>query len=494
MTSVSETIPVFGQYIGGTWEVGDSTHLIDVLNPATEEVVARVPRGTASDAARAIAAARNAFDHGPWASYTVEERRDALRRMLEIFERRRDELVELNIATGGAARPIAEFLQVDTAIAHLRDMVMRVMPTFEWERPGPAHVGQGVGQGIVVREPFGVASLISAYNFPLLLNIVKVAPALAAGCTAVLKPAATTPIEALIIAEIAEEAGLPAGVLNVVTGDRDVAYEMSTNPDVDIVSFTGSDTVGKLIYQQAAASLKKVVLELGGKSASIITEDANLEKAAGEIVMHTTMHAGQGCALLTRALVHRSRVDEFVEILKQGFAQVRVGDPADPTSSMGPLISADQRQKVENLIARGIEEGAKIAVGGGRPERDRGFFVNPTIFVDVDNSMDIAQTEFFGPVGVVIPFDDDDDAVRIANDSDFGLWGAVRAKDPARALAIARRLRTGTVVINGGGGIFGHGLMPYGGYKNSGIGREYGEAGLDEYLETKAITWGVAEG
>lgn len=495
MTTVGTRIAEYGQYIDGAWTDIEASQLIDVINPASEVVVARVTRGTAEDARQAISAARRAFDQGPWSTYSVEQRREVLARMLIIFERRRDELVEINISTGGAARPIAEFLQVDAALAHLRDMIERVMPTFEWERPGPAHVGSGVGQGIIVREAFGVASLISAYNFPLLLNMVKIVPALAAGCTTILKPAATTPIEALIIAEVADEAGLPKGVLNVVTGDREIAYEMSTNPDVDVVSFTGSDTVGKLIYQQAAGTLKKVILELGGKSALIVTEDANLEKAAQEIVMHTTMHAGQGCALLTRSVVHRSRVDEFVELLKEGFAHVRVADPMEAGTSMGPLISASQREKVEELIAQGISEGAKIAIGGGRPDGlDRGFFINPTVFVDVDNSMAVAQKEFFGPVNVVIPFDTDDDAVRIANDSDFGLWGAVRAKDPERALAIARRLRTGTVVLNGGGGLFAHPLMPYGGYKNSGLGREYGAAGLDEYLETKAITWGVAEG
>jgi acyl-CoA reductase-like NAD-dependent aldehyde dehydrogenase len=417
--------------------------------------------------------------------------------MAAILDRRRDEIVELNIAETGAARAIAGPVQVDAAIAHFHDTVDRVMVQYQWESPAPAQTGNGIGQGIVVREPFGVAALISAYNFPLLLNVVKVAPALAAGCTAVLKPAPAAPLEGLIFAEIAEEAGLPAGVLNVITGDREASEELSVNPDVDVVSFTGSVAVGKLIYEQAARTLKKVILELGGKSAHIITEDADLAAAAADVVGHTTIHAGQGCSLLTRTLIHRSRADELVEILKQHFAGITVGDPAAPGTAMGPLVSEAQRAKVEGLIAAGLAEGAHLAVGGGRPEGvERGFFIEPTLFVDVDNSMTIAQTEFFGPVNVVIPFDDDDEAVRIANDTEYGLYAAVRAKDPVRALNIARQLRAGTVSVNGGAnaGPFPNTQLPYGGYKNSGLGREYGVAGLEEYLETKTITWPVAQG
>ena len=480
-------------FINNEW-VESSGELIDVINPATEEVIARIPQGTREDVLHAIGAARTAFDEGPWPRMSVEERREVLGRMVAILDRRREELVELNMAEAGSARGIAEVLQIGAAIEHLRDMVDRVMPRYDWETPLPATVGNGVGQGVVVKEGFGVAALISAYNFPMLLNMVKVAPALAAGCTAVLKPASTTPLEALVLGEIAREAGLPAGVLNIVTGDRTVAHELSTNPDVDVVSFTGSDTVGKLIYEQAAPTLKKVVLELGGKSPHIITEDADLNKAAQEIVAHTTIHAGQGCSLLTRTLVHRSKVDELVEILKVMFAHVTVGDPADPNTTMGPLISESQRATVEELIATGVAEGARIAIGGGRPKGlEKGFFVEPTVFVDVDNSMTIARTEFFGPVNVIIPFDTDEEAVRIANDSEFGLYAAVRAKDPARAYAMARQIRAGGVVVNGGGGGFPT-FQPYGGYKNSGLGREYGESGLEEYLETKSIMWGVAEG
>jgi aldehyde dehydrogenase (NAD+) len=494
-TAVETQIKEYEIFVDGAWVAGGSGRLREVVNPATEEVVARITDGTAADARAAISAARRAFDEGPWPSATVEERRAVLARMVKVLDRRRDELIDINVTTGGAPRGIAEMIQVGAAIEHLRDMVNRVMPRFDWEKPSPAHVGAGIGQGLVRREPYGVAALISAYNFPLLLAVVKVAPALAAGCTAVLKPASTTPIEALILAEVAQEAGLPAGVLNIVTGEKDVSLEMSTSPDVDIVSFTGSDTVGKLIYEQAAPTLKKVVLELGGKSANIITDDADLDRAAADVVMNTTIHAGQGCSLLTRTVVHRSRVDELVEKLRAAFGALTIGDPADPATMVGPLISEAQRDKVENLIARGIAEGATVAIGGGRPSaQERGYFVEPTIFVDVDNSMTIAQEEFFGPVNVIIPFDTDDEAVRIANDSKFGLWAAVRSADPVRAYDIAKRIRAGTVVVNGGGGAFPNTFLPYGGYKDSGLGREYGEAGLEEYLETKSVIWGVAGG
>lgn len=482
-------------YIDGRWVDARSTAVTQIINPATEEVIGSVPEASREDAVAAITAARRAFDEGPWPRMSVQERGTVLGRMVDGLVQRRDALIELNILETGSTRPIAAALQVDAAIAHFRDMVDRVMPTFAWERPSPAHVGLGVGQGIVVREPIGVASLITAYNFPLLLNVVKIAPALAAGCTAVLKPAPTTPLEGLIFGEIADEAGLPPGVLNIVTGDREVSEELTVHPDVDIVSFTGSVAVGKAVYEQAARSLKRVVLELGGKSAHIITEDADLGAALNDMVTHTVTHAGQGCAFLTRTLVHRSRVDEFVALLVDRFAQITVGDPAEESTTMGPLISEAQRDKVESLIRQGVDEGARIVVGGGRPPHcERGFFVEPTVFVDVDNSMAIAQTEFFGPVNVVIPFDTDDEAVRIANDTDFGLYGAVRAKDPVRAVAIARQLRTGYVIVNGGGGAMPNTVLPYGGYKNSGLGREYGEAGLEEFLETKSIAWGVAAG
>jgi len=288
---------------------------------------------------------------------------------------------------------------------------------------------------------------------------------------------------------------ISAGVLNVITGGREANKVLTTHPAVDIVSFTGSDAVGRQIYAQAADSLKKVVLELGGKSANIVLEDADLDAVAAEVVAHTTKQAGQGCSLLTRTLVHNSRRDELVAKVVELLAQVRVGDPADASTDMGPLISDAQRAKVEELIAAGLAEGATLAYGGGRPAGlDRGYYVEPTLFTDVTNDMSIAREEFFGPVNVVIGFDSDEEAVALANDNPYGLSGAVHAKDPVRAYAIARKLRTGGVVVNGGGGAFPNTSAPFGGYKASGLGREYGAWGIDEYLQTKAITWGVARG
>jgi aldehyde dehydrogenase (NAD+) len=481
-------------FIGGEWIDSELGGVAPVVNPATETVIGVAPVSGRGDAIRAIEAARAAFDDGPWPRMSTRERSAVLLRMAEIMEKRQDEIIDLNIAETGCSRAGAASFQTGIPIAHFRDMADRVLLTFPMETPLPPHVGMGIGQGVVRREPFGVAALISAYNFPFYLNLMKLGPALAAGCTTVLKPAPNTPLEAFILGEIAQEAGLPDGVLNIVTGDTDAAAELTTNPLVDVVSFTGSDTVGRKVFEQAASTLKKVVLELGGKSANIICDDADLTRAIGGVVRDTILHAGQGCAYLTRTLVHRSRYDELVEMLTGALAGVVVGDPALPETTMGPLGSAEQRERVEALIATGLAEGATLAFGGGRPAHlDKGFYIEPTLFVDVDNSMTIARREFFGPVMIVMPFDDDAEAIRIANDSDFGLAGGVWAKDPVRAYQIGGQLRTGYVTINGGGG----GLNPdgpFGGYKQSGLGRERGAAGMDEFLQTKTMIWGVAAG
>ncbi|MFT4042411.1 MAG: aldehyde dehydrogenase family protein [Gordonia sp. (in: high G+C Gram-positive bacteria)] len=481
-------------FIDGNWVESDTGTIEPVINPATEEPIGFAPVGNRADTIRAIRAARHAFDEGPWPRMPIRERSAIMLRMVEALEKRREEIISCNIAETGCTRAGAESFQSGIPIAAFRDMAERVMLTFAWETPLPPQQGVGIGQGVVVREPFGVAALISAYNFPLFLNLAKLAPALAAGCTTILKPAPTTPLEALLLGEIAQEAGLPDGVLNIVTGDIDASAELTTNPLVDVVSFTGSDVVGRKVFEQAAPTLKKVILELGGKSACIVCEDADIERVTAAVVRDTILHAGQGCAFLTRTLVHRSRYDELVEAVGARLAAIRVGDPASPDTMMGPLQTAAQRARVEELIASGVAEGARIVTGGGRPAHlNKGFFIEPTLFVDVDNSMTIAQREVFGPVMIIMPFDDDDEAVRIANDSDYGLAGGVWAKDPVRASEIGRRLRTGYVTLNGGGGAM-NPDGPFGGYKQSGLGRERGAAGLDEFLQTKTMIWGVAAG
>ena len=466
-----------------------------MINPATEEVIGTTPSGTVSDVQHAIKAARQAFDDGPWPRMSARQRSDVLLRMADAMRARYDELVALSVAESGSTHMLAHSLQVaePTRAFHRsrRDMCCRGSTS----RPGwlPRTDTFSVRVSYCANLP-AWPRLITAYNFPLFLNLFKVAPALAAGCTTILKPSPYTPLQAMILGEIALEADLPPGVLNIVTGDVDASRELTTNPMVDVVSFTGSEAVGRQVNRQAADTFKRVMLELGGKSANIICDDADLDKVAPDVVRGLTIHAGQGCALLTRTLVSASRHDELVAKVQHLLAQVRVGNPADEDTVMGPLIRETQRTKVEAMIDRArTRRRSDVAFGGGRPAHlDRGFFVEPTLLVGVDNSMEIARQEVFGPVGVIIPFDGDDDAVRLANDSEYGLGGGVWSADAGRAFTIARRLRTGAVSVNGGGGL--NASAPFGGYKHSGIGREWGAFGIDEFLEHKAVTWPIATG
>jgi acyl-CoA reductase-like NAD-dependent aldehyde dehydrogenase len=384
-------------FIDGSWTDSESGELLEVIiNPATEKTIGTVAQATRDDVAQAIRAGRRAFDDGRWPLMSPRERSVILPRMADAMERRRQKLVELNIRGAGSVRALAESLQVAIPIDHFRDTAQLVLLRFPFEQPMLPTTDAGLSQGVVLREPAGVAALISAYNFTLFLNLFKVAPALAAGCTVVLKPAPTTPLEAFVLGEIAQEADLPAGVLNIVSGDVETGQELTTNPMVDVVSFTGSDAVGKLVASQAAATLKKVVLEFGGKSANIICDDADLQKVLPSVLQGMLTHSGQGCALLTRTLVHRSRYDELLQMAKQALSYVTVGDPADPSTAVGPLISAAQREKVESLIAIGLSQGAEVAFSGGRPAGlDKGFFVEPKLLTGVSNEMAVAQKEFF---------------------------------------------------------------------------------------------------
>lgn len=478
-------------YIDGRWVAGRGGEL-EVINPANEEVIGRVPEASVADIQDAVSAARRAFDDGPWGRMTPAERSKLLVAFHEACVARKQEILDLNVAEAGSTQLLADFLQVSIPLEHFRWFAERAA-TYPFEEPLPPTIGMGIGQGVVRKEPAGVVAAITPFNFPFFLNLWKLGPALATGNTMVLKPSPYTPLEAFLLGEIADEVGLPPGVLNVVTGDVDAGRELTTSPDVDIVSFTGSDVVGRKVMAQAAEGLKKTLLELGGKSALIVCAGSDLDKVVPQAIMGFTTHCGQGCALTTRILVQRSIHDDLVERIRNFLGFMSIGDPADPTVMVGPLIRESQRERVERYVELGRAEGAQVAFGGGRPPGlDRGYFVEPTLFTGVDNSMRIAREEIFGPVGCVIPFDDIDEAVRIANDSPYGLAGGVWHPDPIVAYDIARRIRAGTITVNGGGGGFGsHG--PFGGFKQSGVGRELSDYGLLEYLELKTVQWGVGQ-
>jgi aldehyde dehydrogenase (NAD+) len=477
-----------GLYINGEWVDGAGDDAVEVINPATEEAWARVPQATIPDVDRAVGAARDAFDAGPWPRMSPRERSDALLRFMHGVADRRSELVDLIIAEAGAARPIAEALQFDTPLRYAFWFAERAA-TFPYEDPLPPQASpRGLGQGVILKEPAGVVAAITAFNYPMYLNLAKVAPALAVGNTVVLKPSPYTPLEALVLGEIADAAQLPPGVLNVVTGGVPESERLTTHPAVDMVSFTGSDLVGRQIMRQAGDGLKKVVLELGGKSPNVVFAGSDVERFAAAAAYALTIHAGQGCALPTRILAERPIYDDVVAGLVAALAKVKVGDPAEPTVTMGPLIREAQRERVERYVATGSAEGARLACGGGRPgDLPRGFFFEPTLFADVESAMTVAQDEIFGPVGVVIPFDTTDQAIAIANDTRYGLAASIWHPKPAVAYELARRVRAGTVSINGGGGPSPWG--PFGGYKQSGIGREFGDYGMLEFTQLKTVSW-----
>ena len=485
-------------YIGGNWVKPKGGEAYTVINPATEEAIGEVPVGTAADADAAIAAAREAFDKGPWPKKDWRERAVILQQFHDALVARKDEIVQLCVAEAGSIIPVASIMQFDMALDGLQyyiDQIQRrefVIPSSVSAHTNWATGGETLGSTVKVYEPLGVSVGITAYNYPFFLNLAKLGPALASGCTFILKPAPQTPLEAMILGDIASEVGIPPGVFSIVTGGVDVGEKLTTDPRVDQISFTGSDKVGAMIQAQAAPSLKRVALELGGKSAMIVCEDADLEQAAFAGVVNFTNQCGQGCILQTRQLVHNSIKDQYIEMLKAMASQVKMGDPADPDTGMGPLISAAQRERVLAYIEQGKADGNSLVYGGSIPPGlDRGFFVEPTIFDCPSNSTAIAQEEVFGPVVCVIGFDTEEEAIAIANDSQYGLSGGVFSQDPGRAYRIAMQMRTGGVLINGGGGRL-NPSVPFGGYKRSGIGREYGEEGLNEYLEIKVIDFRAA--
>ncbi|MFB4316872.1 aldehyde dehydrogenase [Actinomadura sp. 21ATH] len=463
----------------------------DTLNPATGEVLGAAADATAADMDEAIAAARRAFDETGWPR-DVALRVRCLRQLRDALRRHSDELREMTIAEVGAPRFLTAGAQLDGPVADL-GWFADLAESYEWTRD----LGRAEPMGMpsarrVVREPVGVVGAITPWNFPHQINLAKLGPALAAGNTVVLKPAPDTPWCAAVLGVlIATETDIPPGVVNIVTSsDHALGAQLAEDPRVDLVSFTGSTATGRAVMTSAAATLKKVFLELGGKSAFVVLDDADLRAACSYAAFSSVAHAGQGCALTTRILVPRDRYEEATEIISRTLRSVGAGDPNDEATMCGPVISARQRDRIEGYLELALKEGGAFACGGGRPEgRDRGFWIEPTLITGLTNDARTAREEIFGPVLVLLPHDGDDDAVRIANDSPYGLSGAVYGTDVERARGVAARLRTGTVSVNGG--VWYGADVPFGGYKQSGIGREMGAAGFEEYLEIKSIAEGV---
>ena len=463
-------------YIDGAWVPSGGTGTIDVYGAATEEVVGRIPDGVAADVDRAVAAAKAAFP--AWSTTAPEERAKHLQRIQEGLFARQDELAQLIATEVGMPLKLAAMIQVGLPSAQVGNYA-QILRDFRFE--------EEIGHSLVVREPIGVVGAITPWNYPLNQIIAKVAPALAAGCTVVLKPSEVAPLNAFVLADVVDEAGLPAGVFNLVSGVGPIVGEaIAAHPDVDMVSFTGSTRAGKRVAELAAATVKRVALELGGKSANVILPDADLEKAVSAGVTNCYLNSGQTCTAWTRMLVPRERLAEAEQIAAAKAERYRVGDPLAEGTNLGPLISDVQRDRVRGYISQGIAEGAKLVTGGVEPPEglERGYFVRPTVFSEVTPDMTIAQEEIFGPVLSIIPYDTEDEAVEVANGTIYGLAGGVWSGDPAHAEQVARRLRTGQVDINGA---MYNPLAPFGGYKQSGVGRENGRIGFEEFLETKSL-------
>ena len=461
----------------------------DNINPATEEVLGEVADASAEDMQRAITAARRAFDESDWSTNRALRKR-CLEQLQEALESEREEYREELIAEVGTPRMMTFAAQLDWPLEEALRWPAKMIDEFAWDRSLPDGNMMGMqSRRAVWKEPIGVIGSIVPWNYPLEVTLNKLGPILATGNTTVLKPAPDTPWNATRLGRlVAEKTDIPPGVLNVVTSsDHLIGEELTISPLVDMISFTGSTAVGRRIMEKGAPTLKRVFLELGGKSAMIVCDDADFASVVpgGSMVC---IHGGQGCAMQTRMLLPRARYDEGVELVSAAMAAFPYGDPNSDAVMMGPLVSARQRDRVLGYIERGKEEGATLVTGGGKPaDQPKGWFVEPTLFADVDNSMTIAQEEIFGPVLVVIPYDDDDDAIRIANESNYGLSGGIFSGSEERADAMARRLRTGSLSVNGG--LWYGADSPYGGYKDSGIGRQCGIEGLEQYLETKSIAW-----
>ncbi|MGB3810339.1 MAG: aldehyde dehydrogenase family protein [Parvibaculum sp.] len=463
-------------YINGQWVDPTTPKTLDVINPATEESIGKISMGSKADVDKAVAAAKAAFPK--FSTTTRQERIELLQSIMAVYQKRYPEIAAAITAEMGAPTKLSMQAQAAMGIAHFNTN-LELLKSYEFE--------QSKGATRIVREPVGVCAFITPWNWPINQIACKVAPALAVGCTMVLKPSEVAPINAILFAEVLHEAGVPAGVFNLVNGDGvDVGSPLSSHPDVDMVSFTGSTRAGVLVSKAAADTVKRVALELGGKSANIVLDDADFNKAIAGGVVGMMSNSGQSCNAPTRMLVPAKRHDEAVAIAKAAAATVKAGDPTAEGTTMGPVVSEVQYNKIQALIQKGIDEGATLVAGGvGRPDGlNKGYYVRPTVFANVTNDMTIAREEIFGPVLSILPYKDEEDAIAIANDTVYGLSGYVQSGDIERARKVASRLRTGNVHLNGAGPDLN---APFGGYKQSGNGREWGEFGFEEFLEVKAV-------
>jgi len=470
-------------FIGGEWVAPEGKGVIEVISPHTEEVIGTVPNASTADIDKAIAAARNAFDNGPWSQMSPAERGEGIKRLSAALSSRAQDIADLISAQNGSPKSWSIMGQVFSATMVL-DTYASLASGFPFEEERTGALGSPVR---VRRAPVGVAVGIIPWNVPLFICALKLGPAMAAGCPIVLKPAPETPLDAYLLAEAVIEADLPPGVVNIVAAGREVSEHILTHPSVDKVSFTGSTAVGRHIGEVCGGLLKRVTLELGGKSAAIVLDDANLDEATlGNLVMSGVMNNGQVCGAQSRILVSRKRYDEVVEALGATVGALKVGDPLDAENEIGPLVTARQRDRVVGFLEAGVAEGARVVTGGGTPaDLDKGWYIEPTVFADVNNEMKIAREEIFGPVLSVIPFDDEAQAIKIANDSDYGLCGSVWTTDAEHGAAVAAQVHTGVVAINSA--MILDFNAPFGGFKQSGIGRELGPEGIGPYTEYQTI-------